>query len=372
MSKFSNFVSSIPSRIHSSFTKLKSYKSILVKPKEYVINAIILRNGNLIVFIGYYSDYKYESYLYEYENNYSSRQKIELNLASNDLRNNGICCSFEFDNGDLVICYNSKIDIRKTENNKFSKIKRIFYSGRVSDMRVKKLDNNRFIVGREFSITIQLWAKNNDDNNYECIFETRLPTDMYYSQFINKNLFNIEINNKIWFYKHDFNDNNNKIKIMRYKSKEIYKEILDTYRYEDETINVYNFKCEVICKLEMNIGGKPIGSYKNFFYYLDTDNKEIYAINVNTFKVQKYYIDFNIKYYEPLTLKFISNEKILIGYNKIIEYKLNTKNNKFLRSKTCSENKSSYYGGLINGNNGDLIYYGDRILFFSKKDLLND
>ena len=122
----------------------------------------------------------------------------------------------------------------------------------------------------------------------------------------------------------------------------------------------------------MNIGGKPIGSYKNFFYYLDTNNKEIYAINVNTFKVQKYYIDFNIKYYEAFTLKFISIEKILIGYNKIIEYKLNTKNNIFLRSKTCSENKSSYYGGLINGNNGDLIYYGDRILFFSKKDLLND
>ena len=132
-------------------------------------------------------------------------------------------------------------------------------------MRVKKSDNNRFIFGREFSITIQLWAKNNDDNNYECIFETRLPIDKYYSQFINKNLFSIEINNKILFYKHDFNDNNNKNKIKRYISKEIYKEILDTYRYEDETINVYNFKCEVICKLEMNIRGKPIGSYKNFF-----------------------------------------------------------------------------------------------------------
>ena len=124
--------------------------------------------------------------------------------------------------------------------------------------------------------------------------------------------------------------------------------------------------------MEINIGGKPIGSYKYFFYYLDTYNKEIFAINVNTFKVQKYYIDFNIKYYEPFTLKFISNEKILIGYNKIIEYKLNTKNNKFLRSRTCSENKSTYYGGLIRGNNGDLIYYGDRILFFSKRDLLND
>ena len=225
MSKFSTFLSSIPSRIHSSFTKLKSYKSILVKPKECVINAIILRNGNLIAFIGNYSDYKYESYLYEYENNYSSRQKIELNLDTHDLRNNGIWSSFEFDNGDLVICYSSDIDIRKTENNKFSKIKRIFYSGRVSDMRVKKLDNNRFIVGRQFSITIQLWAKKEDDNNYECIFEKSLPTDMYYSQFINKNLFNIQIDNKIWFYKHDFNDNNNKIKILRYKSKEIQREI---------------------------------------------------------------------------------------------------------------------------------------------------
>ena len=379
MNKFSKIVSSIAGKIQSSFLKIRPYKIISLKPKEHVIHLIVFRNGKILALVrrGYESILNYFNiYLYDNEDNYSTPQKYEfdcLDLYDKDcFVSFGIYCSFELENEDLIICYGNQIEIRKKVNNIYSLIKKISYREKFSKMKTKKLKNNRFIVGREFSITIQLWAKNNDDNNYECIFETRLPTDMYYSQFINKNLFNIEINNKIWFYKHDFNDNNNKIKIMRYKSKEIYKEILDTYRYEDETINVYNFKCEVICKLEMNIGGKPIGSYKNFFYYLDTDNKEIYAINVNTFKVQKYYIDFNIKNYEPLTLKFISNEKILIGYNKIIEYKLNTKNNKFLRSKTCSENKSSYYGGLINGNNGDLIYYGDRILFFSKKDLLND
>ena len=189
MSKLSNFVSSLASRIHSTFTKLKSYKSILVKPKEFVIYLIFLKNGNIIAFIGRDSDYHYESYIYDYENNYSSRQKIELGLDTHDLRTYGIWCSFEFDNDDLIICYNAYIEARKKENNKYILIKKILYTGRVSGMKVEKLENNRFIVGREFSYQIHVWGKNDIKNNYECIFEGRLPYYMYYSLFINKNLF---------------------------------------------------------------------------------------------------------------------------------------------------------------------------------------
>ena len=104
-------------------------------------------------------------------------------------------------------------------------------------MKVKKLENNRFIVGRKFTSNIQLWGKNDNNNNYECIFEERLPTDMYYSLFSNNNLFNVKIENKILFYKHDFNNKNKNILIMKYQSKEIYREILGTRRNEKETIN---------------------------------------------------------------------------------------------------------------------------------------
>ena len=129
MSKLSNFVSSLTSRIHSTFTKLKSYKSILIKPKEIVINLIFLKNRNIIAFISNISEYHYESYIYDYENNYSSRQKIELNLDTYDLRNYGIWSSFEFDNDDLIICYNAYIEARKKENNKYILIKKISLMG---------------------------------------------------------------------------------------------------------------------------------------------------------------------------------------------------------------------------------------------------
>ena len=168
------------------------------------------------------------------------------------------------------------------------------------------------------------------------------------------------------FYKHEFNNKNKNILIIKYKSKEISREILGTRRYENETINVYNFNFEIVCKLTSNIRGEPVCLYKNFIYFLDNYNKELYSINANNFKIKKYYIDLDIEGYEPNTLIFISNEKILFGYNKIIEYKLD--NNRFLRNKTCSENNSKYYGRLIRGQNGDIIYYGDRILFFCKKD----
>ena len=239
-------------------------------------------------------------------------------------------------------------------------------------MKVKKLENNRFIVGRVFSFNIQVWGKNDNNNNYECIFEERLPSNMYYSLFINKNLFNVQIKNKIIFYKHDFNNKNKNILIMKYQSKDISREILRTRRYEKETINIYNFKYEIVCKLTSNIRGIPVCSYKNFFYFLEKYNKELYEININNFKIKKYYIDLDIKYFEPFSLKFISNEKILFGSNKIIEYKLDTNNNRFLKNKTCSENDSKCSGGLIRGKNEDIIYYGDRILFFSKKDLIKD
>ena len=160
--------------------------------------------------------------------------------------------------------------------------------------------------------------------------------------------------------------------MMKYQSEDISSEILGKRIYEKEIINIYDFNYEIVCKLISNIRGKPVCSYKNFIYFLDNYNKELHAINVNNFKIKKYYLDLDVKYFKPNTLKFISEEKILFGYNKIIEYKLNTNNNRFLRNKTCSENNSEYYGGLIRGKNGDIIYYGDRILFFSKKDLLNN
>jgi hypothetical protein len=159
---------------------------------------------------------------------------------------------------------------------------------------------------------------------------------------------------------------------MKYQSEDISSEILGKRIYEKEIINIYDFNYEIVCKLISNIRGDSVFSFKNFIYFLDNYNKELHAINVNNFKIKKYYLDLDIKYFEPNTLKFISEEKILFGYNKIIEYKLNTNNNRFLRNKTCTENNSAYYGGLIRGKNGDIIYYGDRILFFSKKDLLNN
>ena len=129
MSNISNFVSSLTSRIHSTFTKLKSYKSILIEPKEIIIYLICLKNRNLIAFIGKISEYDYESYIYDYENNYSSRQKIELNLNTYDLRNYGIWSSFEFDNDDLIICYSAYIEARKKENNKYILIKKYYIMG---------------------------------------------------------------------------------------------------------------------------------------------------------------------------------------------------------------------------------------------------
>ena len=372
MTKLSNFVSSLTSRIHSTFTKLKSYKSILIKPEHHVIHLTILKNRNILAFIKKITDYYgCDSYIYEYENNYSTPKKIELNLEKFSSVY-GIWSSFEFDNEDLIICYSHLIEVRKKENNKYILIKKIFYSGRVSDMKVKKLENNRFIVGRKFTSNIQLWGKNDNNNNYECIFEERLPTDMYYSLFSNNNLFNVKIENKILFYKHDFNNKNKNILIMKYQSKEIYREILGTRRNEKETINIYNFKCEIVCKLTSNIRGIPVCTYKNFFYFLDKINKELYAINVNNFKIKKYFIDLDICYFELISLKFISNEKVLFGHNKIIEYKLNTNNNIFFKNKTCSENDFKCSGHLIRGKNEDIIYYGDRILFFSKEDLLKD
>ena len=233
-------------------------------------------------------------------------------------------------------------------------------------MKIKKLENNRFIACKDFSDRINVWGKNDINNNYEFIFEGRLFHDMKYSLFY-KNSFLVKIENKILFYKHDFSNKNKNILIMKYKTKDISSEILGKRKYERETINVYNFKFEIVCKLTGNIRGEPVCLYKNFIYFLDNHKKQLYAINANNFKIKKYYIDLNIEDIEPNTLKFISNEKILFGYNKIIEYKLN--NNRFLRNKTCSENNSEYYGGLIRGQNGDIIYYGDKILFFSKKDL---
>ena len=109
---------------------------------------------------------------------------------------------------------------------------------------------------------------------------------------------------------------------MKYQSKDISREILGTRKYENETINIYDFNYEIVCKLISNIRGKPLCSYKNFIYFLDNYNKELHEINVNNFKIKKYYIDLDIKYFEPNTLKFISEDKILFGYNKIIEYKL--------------------------------------------------
>jgi len=239
-------------------------------------------------------------------------------------------------------------------------------------MKVEKLENNRFIVGRKFSVTFQLWGKNDIKNNYECIFEGTLPRDMYYSLFANRNLFYAKIKDKILFYKHDFSFNNRNILLKQYESKDISSEILGTRKNKKETIYIYDFKYEIVCKLKSNIIGEPVCSYKNFIYFLYEGNKELYAINFNNFKIKKYYIDLETNYFRPNSLKFISNEKILYGDKKIIEYKLDTNNNRFLKNKTCSENNSKYYGSLVRGKNGDIIYYGDRILFFSRKDLLND
>ena len=67
---------------YTQLLKKRPYKRILVEPKEHVIHLITLRNGKIIAFLRkvYEPYYKYFNvYLYNYEDNYSSPQKIEFN-----------------------------------------------------------------------------------------------------------------------------------------------------------------------------------------------------------------------------------------------------------------------------------------------------
>jgi len=57
MNKLSNFVSYLACKIHPSYTKLKSYKSILIKPEHHVIHLTILKNRNILAFIKKITDY---------------------------------------------------------------------------------------------------------------------------------------------------------------------------------------------------------------------------------------------------------------------------------------------------------------------------
>ena len=228
MSKFSKIVFSIAGKIQSSFLKIRPYKIISLQPKEHVIHLIIFRNGKILAFLrrGYESYFNYFNiYLYDNEDNYSTPQKYELDYLDyfdkDSIFSGGIYCSFELENEDLIICYGSKIEIRKKVNNNYSLIKKISYNGRVSKMKTKKLKNNRFKVGREFSINIQLWGKNNINNNYECMYEKKLPCDMYYSLYINDNSFLIREGKTFFFYKHNFNNVNNKL-LKEYESEDIF------------------------------------------------------------------------------------------------------------------------------------------------------
>ena len=158
MSKFSNFVSSLASNIQSSFRKIKPYRKIKLQPKEYIFYLIVLKNGKILAFIKKLGNYDSYTYLYDYEDNYSSPQKFEINLDKYEIAE-GIYCSFELENGDLINCYRANIAIGKIEKNNYSLIKNISYIGRVSDIKAKKLGKNRFISTRQFSSYIMVWGR---------------------------------------------------------------------------------------------------------------------------------------------------------------------------------------------------------------------
>ena len=374
MSKFSNFMSTIASKIQSTFVKIKPYKKILFKPEEHVIHLISLRNGQIIAFLrkGYEPGYKYFNvYLYDSKDNYSSPQNIEFeDLDKNDFINNNCGFnSFEFENEDIVLSYDCKIEIRKKENNKCSLIKKIFYSGRVSDFKIKKLENNRFLVARVFELFVRVWGQNKINKKYECIFEKTVKYDFYFSLFINNNSFLILQDKTVLFYKHNFNNGNINKLLNQYKSNEVHNMILETKKYEDETILKYDFKCEIVCKLTNNDIGVPKCIYKNNIYFFKKN--ELCSINYNNFKVKKYYIDLDYDPYRDYSLCFISNDKLLVLFTKkIIVYKLN-ENGRFLKNKKCSEN-FEYVCSLTKRKNGDIIIYADKILFFNRNELLKD
>ena len=375
MSKISNFMSTIAGRIQSTFVKIKPYKKILFKPEEHVIHLISLRNGQIIAFLrkGYEPGYKYFNvYLYDSKDNYSSPQNIEFeDLDKNDFINNNCGFnSFEFENEDIVLSYDCVIEIRKKENNKCSLIKKIFYSGRVCDFKIKKLENNRFLVARVFEIFVRVWGQNKINKKYECIFEKTVKYDFYFSLFINNNSFLILQDKTVLFYKHNFNNDNINKLLNQYKSKDVHNMILETKKYEDETILKYDFKCEIACKLTNNNIGFPKCIYKNNIYF--SNKNELYSINKNNFKIKKYYIDKDNTPYDEISIFFISNDKLLaLLKNKIIVYKLN-ENGRFLKKKKCSEKDFKYRGFLTKIKNGDIIFYGDKIFFFSENEFLND
>ena len=380
MSKLSNLFSSITSKIHSTFAKIKSYRKIIYEKNDKVHCVIVLKNGKFLVIVQQLKGFEsnYNTYIYDYENFNFPPEKIELSLNGYDLKR-GLYCSFELDNEDLIFFYNNKIEIYTKNNDKYSLIKKISYTGRVSEMKVKKLENNSFIITRIFSDTIEVWGKNHSLNNYECIYQKIMPFNihnMYFSLFMDKNLFLVKNGGTISFYKHNFNNNNILLQsyIKQYESKDILSELLGTRTFKAEIINIYNFKCEIACKIKSNITGRDIQiySYKHFAYFLDEFNEELYEINTNNFKIKKYYIDLEyISEYTKISLIFISTEKFLsIIRGKIIEYK--REKNKFLKNRRCSENNPVFLGNFIKGKNGDIIFYDDRILFFNKKDLLTD
>ena len=374
MSKFSNFMSTIASRIQSTFVKIKPYKKILFKPKEHVIYLISLRNGQILAFLRKNCDSYIDClnvYLYDSKDNYSSPQNIEFeDLDKYEFVNNNYDFnSFELENEDIVLSYGCVIEIRKKENNKCSLIKKIFYSGRVSDFKIKKLENNRFLVARVFELFVRVWGQNKINKKYECIFEKTVKYDFYFSLFINNNLFLILQDKTVLFYKHNFNNDNNKL-LKQYKSKDVHNMILETKKYEDETILKYDFKCEIVCKLTNDNIGVPKCIYKNNIYFYEKN--ELCSINYNNFKVKKYYIDLDYDPYRDYSLCFISNDKLLVLFTKkIIVYKLN-ENGRFLKNKKCSGKDFKYRGFLTKIKNGDIIFYGDKIFFFSENEFLND
>ena len=149
--------------------------------------------------------------------------------------------------------------------------------------------------------------------------------------------------------------------------------ILETKKCKNETIKIYDFKCEIACKIINDTIGIPKCLYKKYLYFLNQNYKKIYSININNFKIKNYDIDLEYASYKEYSLIFISYDKIIVLYDgkDIIEYKLNEKG-QFFENKTSSEKNSKRYNTLIKGKNKDVILYGEKILFFSEKELLND
>ena len=180
--------------------KLKKFKSFkMMGPFDIhyylqspILDLIVLKDGKLVTI-------STNKKLTFYDKDYNFLSEFILERNENGI---GDGCLTELEDEDLVITFDSVVEIRKKEKEKndYSKLKTMRYDGRVSRITTRKLNNNRFIISRLYMNEIQIWDKDSNDSNYKCIYEgTVLEGNMFHMNIINENLFFIIILNFLIF-----------------------------------------------------------------------------------------------------------------------------------------------------------------------------